>query len=487
MKKWLLAAAAVCVLISGCSRREEESWSDREVETTAEGSGEKSTEGTAGSESEHILPSDDNGGEETREGDQEKSTEEEPWDGDTGRTILLASDIHYLARQLTDFQQGFTYRVEHGDGKIVPYIWEITDAFIQEVKETDPDLVVLSGDLTYNGERASHEELADHLKEIEDSGIPVAVIPGNHDINNTAAAQFVGEMAPQAEYIQAEDFEEIYYEFGYEEAISRDPASLSYVYPVDEITWALMLDTCQYEPYNQVGGMISNETYHWIEEQLELAWDQGIHVIPIGHHNLLDESEIYVEDCTIEHSERLIEMLEGWEVLLFLSGHLHVQHFMQSGDGEGIYEIVSSSLATSPCQYGILHYGDDGSFEYKTKALDMESWAKARDVTDSNLLNFTEFRDEFLYKVFYNQAQDEFSQSQAAADYTDYERHAMADVYAALKVAYYAGKAAKVIDQVETTQGYDLWLQRAQPGVLYQYIEFMVADGKVDYNYLRVE
>lgn len=73
-----------------------------------------------------------------------------------------------------------------------------------------------------------------------------------------------------------------------------------------------MLDSCQYRDENLVGGMIDTETYAWIEEQLNFATEAGVMLLPMSHHNLLDESRIYVDDCTIEHSERLKEMLIGW-------------------------------------------------------------------------------------------------------------------------------------------------------------------------------
>ena len=230
-----------------------------------------------------------------------------------GCKILVATDIHYLARDLTDFQKGFQYSIDHGDGKVMQYIWEITDAFVEEVKAEHPDLVILSGDLTYNGEKESHKNFAEKLGEIEDAGIPVIVIPGNHDINNPLAAQFVGDTFLGAENITSDEFEEIYQDFGYNEAVSRDPSSLSYVYQVNDYTRALMLDTCQYEPKNLVGGMIKDDTYDWIEDQMEEAWNLGMNVIPVGHHNLLEESEVYLQDCTIEHGEQLIDQLESWE------------------------------------------------------------------------------------------------------------------------------------------------------------------------------
>lgn len=85
--------------------------------------------------------------------------------------------------------------------------------------------------------------------------------------------------------------------------MSEDPNSLSYLYELDENTWLLMIDSCQYSPVNKVGGSVSEATYEWVEQQLEAAWDAGVEIIPVAHHNLLDESEIYVDECTIEHSE----------------------------------------------------------------------------------------------------------------------------------------------------------------------------------------
>lgn len=88
-----------------------------------------------------------------------------------------------------------------------------------------------------------------------------------------------------------------------DEALSRDPASLSYTYDLGPDMRLLMLDSCQYSPTNKVWGMIKTETYDWIDDQLDEAWDDGVILLPVAHHNLLDESKIYDEDCTIEHSE----------------------------------------------------------------------------------------------------------------------------------------------------------------------------------------
>ncbi len=400
--------------------------------------------------------------------------------------IIIATDIHYLARDLTDMQKSYEYTADHGDGKVMKYIWEITDAFIEEVKAEKPDVVILEGDLTYNGEQESHIELAGKLESIEEAGIPVIVIPGNHDINNPEACRFEGESIISTESITPQEFEEIYDEFGYSEAVSRDPASLSYIYQINDKTRALMLDSCQYDPKNLVGGMIKDDTYSWIEEQMEEAWNLGMNVIPVAHHNLLDESEVYLQDCTIEHSEQLIDQLESWEVPLFLSGHLHVQHYKRSHDDSGIYEIVTGSLSTPPCLYGILEYGAKGTFNYHTKSLDMKAWAEKTGNTDKNLLNFSAYGKKYLSKVFYNQAQDEFKCFNSFQGLTEYQRDMMAKVYAELNTACYEGKVADIREKVMAKQGYKMWQEEGYPSILSQYLEWITADGARDYNTLSV-
>ena len=157
---------------------------------------------------------------ETETSSIEETTEQEVEEPE--KKLIIASDIHYLARELTDMGLGFNYMVDHGDGKVVNYIWQITDAFIEEVIAQKPEALILSGDLSLNGEYQSHVELADKLEKVEKAGIPVLVIPGNHDINNVSAAAYEEGVRFPAEKTTPEEFESIYSDFGYDEAISRE-------------------------------------------------------------------------------------------------------------------------------------------------------------------------------------------------------------------------------------------------------------------------
>lgn len=418
---------------------------------------------------------------------QTSEPEKEPEEATAWETrLLIATDIHYLSPSLTDHGESFQYKVEHGDGKVVTYIDEITDAFVEQVIEEAPDAVILSGDLSLDGEKQSHLDLAKKLEAIEDAGITVLVIPGNHDINNQHAAQYLGSDRIPAEFTTPEDFREIYRDFGYDEAIYEDAFSLSYVYELDQNNWLLMLDSCQYDPHAWVGGAILSDTYDWIEMVLEAAYDEDKNVIPVAHHNLLDESEIYVDDCTIEHSEQLVHLLEDWDVNIFLSGHLHVQHTKASDEDPryAIWEMVTSSLATPACQYAELIYRSDHSFVYETKTLDMEAWAKRNGSTEMDLLEFDQFKEPFLRQVFYTQSMDALTQ---LGTLSTYQMERMSNVYSDLNYHYYQGTAYQIKDSVLKNPDYQLWLNGGGGSVLSDYVEYIVRDAVRDYNRVVIE
>lgn len=136
--------------------------------------------------------------------------------------IYIVTDIHYLSNNINDKGIAFQKTVNSSDGRLIKYISELTDAFVYEILENKPDILIISGDLTHNGEKASHLELAEKLKEIENNGTKVYVVPGNHDINNPYAREFKGSEQVITEFVTPLEFEKIYSEFGYDEAYMRD-------------------------------------------------------------------------------------------------------------------------------------------------------------------------------------------------------------------------------------------------------------------------
>ena len=120
--------------------------------------------------------------------------------------LILATDLHYQSAQADDGGAAFQLFVERGDGKVVEYLPELLEAFMDQVIEEHPSALVLSGDITMNGEKINHEELARGLMRVQDAGIPVLIVPGNHDINNPHAAVYFGEEKAETDPVTPEEF-----------------------------------------------------------------------------------------------------------------------------------------------------------------------------------------------------------------------------------------------------------------------------------------
>ena len=402
--------------------------------------------------------------------------------------FIIASDLHYQSPLMTDFGEAFQYFVRNDDGKVVEYVDSITDAFLAETAGKQPDALILSGDLTQNGEKVNHEELAKKLRLLESQGVPVVVIPGNHDINHPSAASFEGTEKKKADDINAEEFYSIYREFGYDEAMDRDESSLSYIYQADDRYWLMMLDSCQYDPENKIGGRIRKETLLWMEKWLERAREEQVMVIPVAHHNLLKESTLYPEDCTLENAVQVIDLLEQYGLPVYISGHLHLQRVKKHGNGGpsqaeesyGIYEIVSDSMVIPPCQYGELRWQEDGSVQYETCPVDVAGWAASQGITDENLLNFPQYSGDFLIETVQNQVYGALS-----AIPNDRKFH-MAKLYGQINSAYCAGTAVNRRD-VKENQMYFYWNRYLGTSEWYENLQAMIKDTGKDHNSLTLQ
>ena len=477
--------AGLCLTVSGCQRTAQ---TGQEEQVSSEAEKSPSETPTAEKETEESIEKESETGESPEETSEEE-TQAEPGE-ESSYEIVLATDIHYLAEELAGNRcQSFINYVYGGDGRVLLYSWEILDAFLADMKEKDPDLILLSGDLTLNGEKASHEELASLLEELDKEGIPVLVVPGNHDINNSHARRFSGTNSYPVDSITAEEFADIYSDFGYVAADSRDPNSLSYLYKVDSSLWLLMLDSCQYDPVNQVGGMIQSGTYKWMEPILYEAWEEGAEVITVSHHNLLEQSGVsdaFYDDCTIEHSEELLQMLSDNEVRLHLSGHLHLQHHMEEDD---VAEVVTGSLVMAPCRYGVVDVYDDGSITYHTETVNVEKWARENSYKNPDLADFFHYSENFLHQISYEHAVSDLERQnrKGTLHLSGSEIEMMSQFYAKLCVYYYGGKMYEIADEVKGDPAAELWDKYQYASELSDFLRRILEDEAKDFGKLYLD
>ena len=353
--------------------------------------------------------------------------------------IAVATDLHYLSSSLTDGGAFFTDLVENADGKNMFYIEEITESFVATMIQEKPEILILSGDLTFNGERQSHLDLEQKLEKIKENGTQILVMPGNHDIDRSSAAGFFGDGYQLVDTVSKEAFAKIYQDYGLQESIDKDDTSLSYLYRARKDFWILMLDS-----NSQGTNEISDQTFSWIEEILKDAREQDIQVLAVSHQNLLAHNPYFTEGFLIDQAQELEALYQQYAVVANLSGHIHIQHIQD----KDLPEILTSALPVSPHHYGMIQF-DGKTLDYQTKILDVASWAREQGLTDQKLLNFSQSSQAFMEQVAARKLEPDLLDSSL----TDLERELLLRTFAQVNADYFAGRS---IDPADHQQGLSL-------------------------------
>ena len=99
------------------------------------------------------------------------------------KEIWLLADIHVMAPTLLDSPDNKAWKKDLADQrKMQDLSAPIFDLIVERIIARKPDALLIAGDLTKDGEKASHEYVIKRLTKIKESGIPVYIIPGNHDV-----------------------------------------------------------------------------------------------------------------------------------------------------------------------------------------------------------------------------------------------------------------------------------------------------------------
>lgn len=364
--------------------------------------------------------------------------------------LMAATDIHHLSETLYDSSSEiFARLMATNDGKLSEKSTEILEALKERAMEEKPDALLLAGDLTFNGELVSLREIADVLAQVEEAGIPVYVIPGNHDINYAGAASYFGSEAVKTEQISPEAFAEVMGPYGYEEALSRDEASLSYAAALADDLWLLTLDANVPEEK----GYITAATMSWAEQILEKAQREGIRVVVMSHQNVLIQNSMMYNGYVIHNHEAVEHMLKRYGVSLVMSGHSHLEHTAVS---DGLTDICSESLAVYPLQYGMITLGAaGGDFRCEKKKLGILE-QEAFDCFAETVVR--------MVSPIVNEAAEDVA-----------ERACMTEYAVALNAACFSGDRQSAQDLADEP-GRKLWQQRAGDTFWGIYIENILSE-----------
>ena len=244
--------------------------------------------------------------------------------------IAVLSDLHYMDPSLLKSDGSAFQMYLMQDPKLLAESGAILQQILRKLVIEKPDLVLISGDLTKDGELVSHKSLLKQLQILGLNHIKVLVVPGNHDINNTDAKLFDGDYATSVATITPDNFKSLYADYGYKSAISRDPNSLSYVSEPFKDLRILAIDANEYynntPVYCVVAGKIKDATMVWAKKQLADAKAKGKTVIGMMHHGIVEhfmgESAIFPDYLVDDWGAKANELMKAGLKVIF-TGHFH--------------------------------------------------------------------------------------------------------------------------------------------------------------------
>ncbi len=292
---------------------------------------------------------------------------------DMNLRIAVMSDLHYLSPDMIadteDFEHAF-----NSDRKLLKESSSVLREMLERVRADKPDILLVSGDLTKDGEQECHAALAKQLQQRQQDipGLKIYVINGNHDIRNYNAKNFNtpdGKAVP-ATRTHPEDFKRIY-DFVYSDptviatftpAAGNEAGSLSYVArPVEGLT-VIAMDTCRYSSDNtsngddehETSGAISADLEKWVIEQTAAAKARGDLVIGLEHHGLVPHFDVeptILPMYLVNGYERIAQEYADAGMSAVFTGHMHAVDIaaMTTKAGNTFYDIETGSALTYPC------------------------------------------------------------------------------------------------------------------------------------------
>ena len=309
--------------------------------------------------------------------------------------ICAITDVHYFDTSLLindgpAFEEYLTY-----DRKLLRESYAITESLFNSLIAEQLDILLVSGDITKDGELVCHEKMAGYFSQLETTGTKVFICPGNHDINNPMAVAFDGTITYPVPSVNPEEFKSIYADYGFDEAIAIDTASLSYVVEPIEGLQILSMDVCRYDSnyisnYPQTNGGFEPNVLQWAKDRIADAAGQGKIIIGMMHHNVVQHftnQKMIFGEYVIDDWDNVSTQLANLGMKSIFTGHFHAQDIVRktAPSGKQIFDIETGSVVTWPCPYRICTIQTDSTMvitgnkveeiDYDTGTLSFQEYA----------------------------------------------------------------------------------------------------------------
>ncbi|MBQ3517936.1 MAG: metallophosphoesterase [Clostridia bacterium] len=249
-------------------------------------------------------------------------------------------------------------------------------AFEYLANDKRADIVLIAGDLSFNGEKESHESFCKLLKKLKKSGKDIYVVTAGHDFNeHPFAFNETGRIEPEG--VDFEDLYDYYKDYGYKDAIAFNKEHLSYVAELSKDVRLLVL--CN-DTKDGKGKAYDEDFLEWVEEQAKKAKEDGKMMIAMEHYPLLPGQPLFwlVGDAMQKNGKALATILADNDVHLIFTGHMHNQsvnvHITENNNK--IYDVCTGSLIGCPAFMRLVTIKDERTVEIESIPVPEFEWDK---------------------------------------------------------------------------------------------------------------
>ncbi len=289
--------------------------------------------------------------------------------------FFLITDTHYFAEKLGCRGEAYNEFMRY-EQKCFAETQKINEAAFRFLNGTDlADTVLIAGDLSFNGEKESHLGFIELLKDLRAHGKRIFVITAGHDWNDHPFAfDETGRLEPEG--TKREELFDLYYDYGFSEAIAVDRENLSYV--------AQLAPGLRLLALNNDGDCKKNHTYtarqiEWILKQTKKAREDGQTMIAMSHYPLLPGVPLFSllgGEVVMKNADYITDMLADEGVHLCFTGHMHNQavNKKETAKGNLFYDVCTGSLIGCPASMRLVTITDNYMVDIKTLPVPDFDW-----------------------------------------------------------------------------------------------------------------
>lgn len=289
--------------------------------------------------------------------------------------FLLITDTHYFASKLGCRGEAYQEFMRY-EQKCFAETEAINKAAFRWLEETDlADTVLIAGDLSFNGEKESHLEFIELLRSLKASGKRVFVITAGHDKNeHPFAFDETGRLSPEG--TKREELFDLYYDFGFSDAIAVDREGLSYV---AQLAPGLRLLALNNDGNAAVGHTFTARQIEWILKQTKQARDEGQTMIAMNHYPLLPGCPLFSllgGEVVMKNADFITTLLADEGVHLCFTGHMHNQSIKMKTTEKGnrFVDVCTGSLIGCPASMRLVTITDGDLVKIETLPVPDFDW-----------------------------------------------------------------------------------------------------------------